>query len=174
MRQPNDLVLPEVETRSLLAAPYSPVYEGQTSLGGYAAMFGRPSKRLGGNTKFVEVVDPGAFRIPIERGDDVLALVDHDERRELGRRRAGSLTLAADRFGLRYTVDLDDRPLADEVRALAKAGELIGSSFRFVKRRDHWWLVDGVPHRKLLSVDLVDVSALTIEPAYDIDAPKVA
>ena len=68
---------------------------------GYAAVFNQASVDLGG---FTEVIRPGAFANVLDRGDDIVALWNHDVNYVLGRVSNGTLVLYEDELGLRYEV----------------------------------------------------------------------
>jgi hypothetical protein len=71
-------------------------------LEGYAATFGAEA-RIG---SFVETIAPGAFRASL--AGDVLALMDHDGGKVLGRTKSGTLRLTEDSRGLAFSLDLPD------------------------------------------------------------------
>ena len=59
-------------------------------------------------------------------------LFNHDPNNLLGRTKSGTLTLAQDDKGLQYDCDLDpNTSVATDVYAMAKRGDLDGSSFAF-------------------------------------------
>ena len=129
-------------------------------LEGYAATFGTRATIA----DFTEEVRAGAVSASLTRGDDVVALVDHDRSRLLGRTRSKTLHLAEDDRGLRFSIDLAETTLARDILALAERGDLGGASFAFrvPKGGDEWRGRD----RTLLRVDLVDVSVVQTFPAY--------
>lgn len=139
-----------MERRTAAAA----VTEGRT-LSGYAARFNTEA-RIG---HFTEVIRPGAFQL--ER--DVLALVDHDASKLLGRTKTGTLTLEQDAEGLRYRIELPDTQLGRDVLALAERGDLGGMSFGFTVEDEHW----QDDKRELRSIDLHEISVVSAWPAYD-------
>ena len=126
---------------------------------GYAALFNTET-RIG--DAFTEVIAPGAFAASLASGRDVLALVDHDETRLLGRTRSGSLRLAEDSRGLHFGLDLPDTQNGRDVLALAERGDLGGMSFGFSVDAE---LRDG-DARILQAVQLYEVSIISAFPAY--------
>jgi HK97 family phage prohead protease len=99
-------------------------------------------------------------------GSPVFARFNHDDSLLLGTTESGTLTLQADKTGLRYEVDLPDTSAGRDVQALAKRGDLRYSSFAFQTLEDSWDLTaEGFPLRTLLAVKLVDVAPVT-NPAY--------
>lgn len=128
------------------------------SLTGYAATFGTMAN-IG---SFQERVAPGAFRAAI--GGDVLALLDHDAGKVLGRTRSGTLQLAEDAKGLAFTLTLPDTQAGRDVQALAERGDLGGMSFGFtVPDGGEEW--EGSV-RILRSIDLKEISVVSAWPAY--------
>lgn len=154
----------------LRAAP-----EGNRSPGtlvGYAAVFGSPSRDLGG---WREVLEPGAFG---ENGEDgtldlsahtrVLCRAEHDSRLLLGTTDSATLRLAVDETGLRYEVDLPNTGAGRDAAALAERGDYRFSSFAFHDLPDGWdWSegADGTLERHVRAVTLVDVAPVA-DPAY--------
>lgn len=143
--------------------------DGDTpTLEGYAAVFGRYSQNLGG---FVEVIERGAFSDVVGR-DATVALFNHDPDNLLGTIASGTLTIAEDDIGLRYSVALDPSdPDAQRVMAKARTGKLRGSSFSFSlgEDGDEWTHTEqGFPLRRIRSAGVVsmpDVGPVTF-PAY--------
>ena len=85
---------------------------------GLAAPFGAET-RIG---DFREIIAPGAFSRTLSESADILALVDHDESKVLGRTRSGSLELRETPEGLEYRLTLPDTSAANDLRALAWPG----------------------------------------------------
>ena len=136
----------------------------QNKLVGYAAVFGSWSRDLGG---FVERVRPGAFRrsLEAETAADILALSGHDVNAVLGRVGAGTLQLAEDAKGLRYSIDLPDTSEARDLRALVARGDVSGASFGFRVIEDDWLMDGATARRELIDVELMEIS-VTALPAY--------
>jgi uncharacterized protein len=132
---------------------------------GYAAVFDKASRDLGG---FVEFVRPGAFKRSLAAGADVVALVAHDSRMILGRTVAGTLALSEDGKGLAFDVELPATSAARDLLVSVERGDVAGASFAFTvpKGGDRWTFAkDGPAKRELLDVNLLDVT-ITAMPAY--------
>jgi len=136
--------------------------QGRT-LAGHAAVFGQVAEIRGG----YEAIAPGAFDAALERGDDVVALRDHDASLLLGRTSSGTLRLDVDDVGLAFQVDLPDTEYARTVVELVRRGDLNGASFGFLPGTDALGHApDGRQMRTHTSVArLVDVSVVSM-PAY--------
>lgn len=127
-------------------------------LEGYAALFGSEA-RLG---SFVETIAPGAFRSAL--AGDVLALLDHDAGKVLGRTRSGTLRLSEDSRGLAFSLDLPETQSGRDVLALAERGDLGGMSFGFtVPKGGETWAGE---RRTLKTIDLKEISVVSAWPAY--------
>ncbi len=125
-------------------------------LEGYAAVFNERAKIA----DFEELILPGAFGATLrdQPNADILALVDHDPRSLLGRRRNRSLDLSEDTRGLHFRI-----ALAYDILALAEAGSLGGASFGFKALKEQW---TGTL-RTLKAIDLREVSIVRSFPAYE-------
>jgi uncharacterized protein len=114
---------------------------------------------------FDERILPGAFAESLADGHDILALVDHDQTKLLGRTKTGSLRLQEARQGLMFELDVPETSLGRDVLSLAERGDLGGMSFAFkVRNAGERW--SGTT-RELRSLDLVEVSAIHAWPAYE-------
>jgi HK97 family phage prohead protease len=145
-----------MERRALATA----VRAAGRKLTGYAATFGTPADIAG---QFVETVRMGAFASTLRAKSDVLALVDHDTSKLLGRTASGTLRLNEDGTGLAFEIDVPPTTLGADVLALAERGDLGGMSFGF-RIVDEAWADKRT--RELRAVDLYDVSVVLAHPAY--------
>lgn len=138
---------------------------GARRIGGYAAMFDKLSRNLGG---FVEVVTPSFFNMTRANGwPDVIARYNHDDNMLLGTTGGNTLRLWTDETGLMYEVD-PPQSRADIVE-LIERGDVRKSSFAFRLdvNGDEWTTTDQeFPLRKLVSGQLVDVAPVNM-PAYE-------
>ncbi|MBF8722694.1 MULTISPECIES: HK97 family phage prohead protease [Pseudomonas] len=125
---------------------------------GLAAPFGAETS-IG---DFREVIAPGAFTRTLSDKPDILALVDHDTGKVLGRTRSGTLELRETSEGLEYRLTLPDTSTGNDLRTLAKRGDLGGVSFGFRVLRDSW----AGDLRTLQEVELHEISIVQAHPAY--------
>jgi len=133
-------------------------------LEGYAAVFDSPSEPIG----YTERIAPGAFTRSLAAGDEVLALVEHDPGRVLGRLSAGTLEIKQDKRGLWVSIDIPNTTDGNDVRELVRRGDLNSMSFAFVPHEDgSEWETDqrGGRNRLITSARLYDVSVVSV-PAY--------
>jgi HK97 family phage prohead protease len=102
-------------------------------LSGYAIVFNKRSIDLGG---FFEVIHPEAVNRTLRSGDDVMALVQHDAQKVIGRRHAGTLQLRADSRGLHTEIDpVPNTTVGRDLIENVGLGNISGMSFRFVVQR---------------------------------------
>jgi len=136
--------------------------DGSRSISGYAATFGDLSLDLGG---FREKIQRGAFGQSLKDNPDVLCLYGHDSNQILGRVSSGTLQIAEDAKGLRFTCKLPDTSTARDLIALMERNDVSQMSFGFSTIRDEWQEVDGQLIRTLIEVQLYEVSVVG-QPAY--------
>lgn len=138
--------------------------DGGKRIGGYAAVFGKLSRNLGG---FVELVNQSAFNESRMDGfPEVVARYNHDDMMLLGTTAAGTLRLGVDTAGLDYSVA--PPPSRSDVLELVERGDVRKSSFAFrvMSGGDEWTTTEqGYPMRTLTNVQLVDVAPV-VSPAY--------
>lgn len=145
--------LPSIEMRA-----FQEVRATGRRLEGYAAKFDSPA-RIG---SFTETIAPGAFRSAL--AGDVLALLDHDAGKVLGRTRSGTLRLTEDLAGLAFSLDVPDTAAGRDVLALAARGDLGGMSFGFtVPKGGERWQGE---RRTLTAIGLREISVVSAWPAY--------
>lgn len=133
-------------------------------IAGYAALFNAPSKNLGG---FVETIAPGAFDRALREKQVVRFTFNHSMDAVLARSDNGTLKLATDKKGLRFTAQLNKNIQQHrDLFEACKAGLYNECSFAFVVAPDgQQWSPDGT-QRTLLDVDLLDCSLVGV-PAYE-------
>ena len=138
--------------------------DGPKHIYGYATMFGKLSRKLGG---FVERVDNRAFTEGRATGfPDVVCRFNHNDDFLLGTVNARTCLIDVDSTGLLY--DVVPPSFRSDIIELMERGDVCSSSFAFrvPEGGDDWGLSDfNYPLRTLLSVDLVDVAPVTT-PAY--------
>jgi HK97 family phage prohead protease len=138
--------------------------DGVKRLEGYAVVFGALSEDLGG---FIETFEPGAFSEALREQPDVLALVNHDPNRVIGRTTNGTLQLTQDSRGLRIVAVLPATNYAEEIYTLVRERYITQMSFAFRARKggETYLTVNGQRLRRVRNADLFDVSVVA-NPAY--------
>jgi len=138
-------------------------------ISGYAIVFNKLSEDLGG---FREQVAPGACTRAIQE-DDIRAAFNHDPNYILGRNKSGTLQLAEDNKGVRFTIDpLPDTQWCRDLQVSIGRGDINQCSFKFSTIKDAWDNSTKNVVRTLQDIRLFDVSIVTY-PAYPQTSVKV-
>ena len=131
-------------------------------IGGYAAVFNRQSKNLGGFRE--RVTSDASKRAQLEGFPGVVCRYNHNENLLLGTVQARTLTLSPDRIGVPY--DVRPPQSRNDVVELVDRGDVAHSSFAFRCVYDEWGIDEtGYPERRLLDIDWIDVAPV-VTPAY--------
>ena len=137
--------------------------DGSLEISGYVNAVDRYSKELYSERgKFIEKVKPKTFNKALARADNIDMLLNHDVRCKLASTMNQTLELREDNIGLFAKAIIHDK----DVIAEAHQGNLKGWSFGFRALSDTWEEEQPVARRTLEDIDLMEVSLLTIEPAY--------
>src|SRR5690606_14437728 len=125
----------KLETRTLQLEVRVEGEDKEPRLVGYAIRWGELSQPL----PFLERFRRGAFAKTLEEGREVLALVDHDRSKVLGRRSNGTLELREDDQGLLVTIRPNmETSYGRDVVAAVRRRDVAGMSVGFVARREEW------------------------------------
>lgn len=138
--------------------------EGESVIGGYAAVFNSPTE-IGGGC-FTEEIAPGAFSRAIAENSDIRALFNHDWNNVLGRTKSGTLKLSEDERGLKFEVTLPNTSLGRDLKESMQRGDINECSFGFIPTEEHWDYNVEPAKRMILEVDLFEISVVSI-PAYE-------
>ena len=125
---------------------------------GYVNAVGRDSRPITDvRGKFVEQIEPGAFRASLERSENVDLLLNHDKSKVYASTRDGNLKLIEDSIGLRAEAVLTD---AEMIRK-ARSGEFRGWSFgMYVGDSAMEERAEGIPRRHVKSLNMFEVSLI--------------
>lgn len=136
----------DVNKRTLTG--YAVIWDSDTTIGDY----------------FVERIAKGTFTKAV--GADVLALVNHDWGRVVGRTKSGTLRLAEDDRGLKVEIDIPNTTDGNDLWELCDRGDIRGMSFGMKVTKQEWDDTGEMPHRTILEAELYEVTATPI-PAYE-------
>jgi Escherichia/Staphylococcus phage prohead protease len=111
---------------------------------------------------FRERIGRNAFAESIKEGADILALLDHDPTRVLGRTRTKTLQLSDEPQGLAFDIEVPNTGAGRDALALAMRGDLGGCSVGFVVEKESQ---DG-DVRVVERAKLLEISIVSAWPAY--------
>lgn len=137
--------------------------DGGNYIEGYAIVFNRESKDLGG---FTEIVEPSAVRDADM--SDIMGRYNHEIL--IGRTTTGTMTYTVDEVGVRYSIKLPntDYPGA-YIKEMVERGDINGSSFAFDVKKggDKWEELDsGMMKRTISSFSKIYDMGMVDNPAY--------
>jgi hypothetical protein len=120
---------------------------------------------------FRERIAPMAFARSLsglggEGAADVLALLDHNPEKVLGRTKAGTLRLADSATALNFEVDAPDTTAGRDAMALAMRGDLGGASIGFIVEEERVETDDAGDVRVIVRAELLEISVVSAWPAY--------
>lgn len=166
------MINPELEYRFTeeieLRGASTPESNSPGTLVGYACKWNDTSKTLTNKLgkRFKERIMPGAFSTSL-RSEDVLACVDHEEGKIMGRTVAGTLKLFDDGVGMRYENELPDTTDGRNLAVQVGRGDIRGMSFAFLAtpKGEQWDVRQNPPLRTVSEANLYHVSYES-RPAY--------
>ena len=133
---------------------------------------GRPRRLVGFAARYGVVADIGSFRERIapnafagsigEGGADILALLDHNPEKVLGRTKSGTLRLDDRAEGLAFEIDAPDTGAGRDALALAERGDLGGASIGFIVEDE----ARENAVRVIRRARLLEISIVSSWPAY--------
>lgn len=140
---------------------------------GYAIVFNQRSRVQYDRTQrkyFTEVIDPRAVTMAFLNEQDIKFNFNHDNGMLLGRSLYGSGTLSfeVDEYGVRYTVELPNTTVGNDVLELIRRGDVFGCSFAFTYAKDgvRDEKKDGQNLRTVIKMGSIHDFAIVVDPAY--------
>lgn len=117
------------------------------------------------NVRFVEQIMPGVFQRALEKTDDILCFLNHENNRFLGSTKQGNIELWEDNIGLRAICEISDSEVIEKARAEKLKGWSFG--FELLKNREEP-INDGLKRRFVEDLNLFEVSIIDNRstPAY--------
>lgn len=141
--------------------------DGKRFVEGYAMKWEQLSVPMGYYYKFREKFQKGAFDEYMNAGMDTKFLVDHDTGKVLGRSKKGTLTLASDDTGLKYSLEIPSTSLGNDCYEDVRSGNKEYISVGFQKLTEAWDETDETNViRTIIKANLPEMS-LTAWPAYE-------
>jgi HK97 family phage prohead protease len=157
----------QIEHRAISGFEIRIAEDGKKYIEGYAIKWEQLSLPIGYYYKFREKFQNGAFDEYLKSGADTKFLVDHDTGKVLGRSNKGTLTLASDTVGLKYSLELPNTTLGNDAHEDVRTGNKEYISVGFKKISELWDESDETNViRTVVKANLPEIS-LTAWPAYE-------
>jgi HK97 family phage prohead protease len=105
---------------------------------GYAVVFDKYSTNI---SDFSEIISRDAISQKTIKDSDIFAVIDHDRSKGIlarSKNGKGSLTLSIDEKGLKYSFQLPNSAIGQELRSYLERGEITTSSFAFTVSKESW------------------------------------
>lgn len=136
---------------------------------GYAILFNSESEILG---NFIEVIERSAINENIINQSDIKLLYNHSEasgvlaRSKYGK---GTLSISIDERGVKFSTELPNTSLGNDILELVKRGDLDACSFAFTIEKDSWTKLKENMYKRTISQikELFDFS-IVVTPAYSL------
>ncbi len=150
------------------------VSEESRQIEGYALKFGEPSSVMYDKERkkvYTEIIERGSVTQETLDKSDVICYLDHNRDKMLARSKygQGTLTLSVDEVGVKYSFEAPKTATGNEALELIKRGDISGSSFNALVRKDNmtWENNNGKLKCTVRSFEqFVDVSPVQ-RPAYE-------
>lgn len=130
---------------------------------GTAVVYNKWSEKLYGY--FQERIAPGAFAASLASARDVIATIDHDPCKILGRISSKTLRLLPGDDGIDVEVDNSNYSYAGDLEVAISRNDLTGMSFTFDVIAETWDRNAEIPSRTIVAAELYEV-AFVYFPAY--------
>ncbi len=114
---------------------------------------------------FRERLAPGCFDECLSTQPDLVATVDHDPKKIIGRSSAKTLRIKPGDDGIDVEVDQSEYTYARDLAVALDRGDISGMSFIFDVTRDTWTRDGDTPLRTVVSADIYEVAFVHF-PAY--------
>lgn len=137
-------------------------------LDGYVNAVARDSKPMldENGERFIEQIAPKAFERAIEKSEDILCLLNHEQNRKLGSTKDGNIELFKDNIGFRAICEITDSQIIQK----AKNNRLGGWSFGFeAVKEDEETAKEHLKRRFIDEMNLFEVSIIDEQkiPCYE-------
>lgn len=135
-----------------------PSSNDSSKVSGLATVWGAEYRLLGGLVH--ERIAEGAFYW----NDQTVAYLAHDQARQLGAIRSGTLRLESTQAGLRFDLTLPDTNDGHTVKELVQRGDLQGMSWNMTEVKDEWDITSRPVRRTITSALITEISPVA-QPA---------
>ena len=147
--------------------------EGSRKVEGYAIVFNQQSRELydkASKKVFTETIDPRAVTKMFLNDQDIKMLYNHSNDMLLARSTFGVGTLAyeIDDYGVKYSFEMPNTTVGNDVLELIRRGDVWGCSFAFTYAKDgvRDERRNGHNYRTVIQMASIDDFSIVVDPAY--------
>ena len=147
--------------------------EGSRKVEGYAIVFNQHSRQLydkASKKVFTETIDPRAVTKMFLDEQDIKMLYNHSNDMLLARSTFGMGTMSyeIDEYGVKYSFEMPNTTVGNDVLELIRRGDVWGCSFAFTYAKDgvRDEKRNGQNYRTVIQMASIDDFSIVVDPAY--------
>ncbi len=147
--------------------------ESKRLVEGYSIVFNQRSRVLYDRTQrkyFIEVIDPRSVTIDFLNNQDIKFVFNHSNDALMARSIFGSGTLryTVDDYGVKYSFEMPNTTVGNDVLEMIRRGDVFGCSFAFTYAKDgvRDEKKDGQNLRTVIKMDSIHDFSIVVDPAY--------
>ena len=147
--------------------------ESKRLVEGYSIVFNQRSRVLYDKTQrksFIEIIDPRAVTKSFLDQQDIKMVYNHSTDALMARSiyGIGSMAYSVDEYGVKYSFEMPNTTVGNDVLELIRRGDVFGCSFAFTYAKDgvRDEKVDGQNLRTVIKMDSIHDFSIVVDPAY--------
>lgn len=147
--------------------------ESKRLVEGYSIVFNQKSRVLYDRTQrksFIEIIDPRAVTKSFLDQQDIKMVYNHSNDALMARSiyGIGSMAYSVDEYGVKYSFEMPNTTVGNDVLELIRRGDVFGCSFAFTYAKDgvRDEKVDGQNLRTVIKMDSIHDFSIVVDPAY--------
>ena len=147
--------------------------ESKRLVEGYSIVFNQKSRVLYDKTQrksFIEIIDPRAVTKSFLDQQDIKMVYNHSTDALMARSiyGIGSMAYSVDEYGVKYSFEMPNTTVGNDVLELIRRGDVFGCSFAFTYAKDgvRDEKVDGQNLRTVIKMDSIHDFSIVVDPAY--------
>ena len=140
---------------------------------GYSIVFNQRSRVLYDKAQrkyFIEVIDPRAVTANFLDNQDIKFVFNHSNDALMARSvyGVGSLRYSVDEYGVKYSFEMPNTTVGNDVLEMIRRGDVFGCSFAFTYAKDgvRDEKKDGQNLRTVIKMDSIHDFSIVVDPAY--------
>ena len=147
--------------------------ESRRLVEGYSIVFNQKSRVLYDRAQrksFIEIIDPRAVTKTFLDQQDIKMVYNHSTDALMARSiyGIGSMTYSVDEYGVKYSFEMPNTTVGNDVLEMIRRGDLFGCSFAFTYAKDGYRdeKIDGQNFRTVIKMDSIHDFSIVVDPAY--------